>query len=64
MNGADVLLKRPVQVEAPAESRADVSVHGLWKWGTTAMFDIRIANLDVGSYLCMTPENALARAEN
>ena len=27
------------------------------------MFDIRIVNLDVGSYLRMTPEKALAQAE-
>ena len=42
---------------------ADVSAHGLWKRGTTAMFDIRIVNLDVGSYLRMTSEKALAKAE-
>ena len=27
------------------------------------MFDIRIVNLDAGSYLCMTSEKALAKAE-
>ena len=27
------------------------------------MFDIRIVNLDAGSYLLMTPEKALAKAE-
>ena len=27
------------------------------------MFDIRIVNLDTGSYLRMTPEKALAKAE-
>ena len=27
------------------------------------MFDIRIVNLNTGSYLRMTPENALAKAE-
>ena len=27
------------------------------------MFDIRIVNFDVGSYLCMTPEKALSKAE-
>ena len=31
--------------------------------GTTTMFDIRIFNLDAGSYLRMTPEKALAKAE-
>ena len=42
---------------------ADVSAHGFWKRGTTAMFDIIIVNLDAGSYLHMTPEKALAKAE-
>ena len=41
----------------------DVSAHGFWKRGTTAMFDIRIVNLGAGSYLRMTPEKALAKAE-
>ena len=27
------------------------------------MFDIRIVNLNTGSYLCMTPEKAFAKAE-
>ena len=57
------LVGRPVQVEIPAESRSDVSAHGFWKRGTTPMFDIRIVNPDVGTYLCMTPEEALAKAE-
>ena len=51
------------QVVVPAESRADINAHGFWKRGTTAMFDIRIVNLDAGSYLCMTPDKALAKAE-
>ena len=51
---ASRLLGRPVQVKVPAESRVDVSTHVFWKRGTTAMFDIRIFNLDAGSYLCMT----------
>ena len=29
--------------------------------GTTALFDIIIVNLDVGSYLCMKTEKALAK---
>ena len=63
MNGEAVLARSPGQVEVPAESRADVSAHGIWKRGTTAMFDFRIFNLDAGSYLRMTPEKYLAKSE-
>ena len=42
---------------------SDVSAHGFWKRGTTAMFDIRTINLDADSYLRMTPEKALTKAE-
>ena len=63
VNGAEKLIGQTGQVVVPAESRADVSAHGFWKRGTTAMFDIRIVNLDAGSYLRMTPEKALAKAE-
>ena len=41
----------------------DVSAHGFWNWGSTAVFDIRIIKLDMGSYLCTTPEKALANTE-
>ena len=51
VNGAVILIEQPGQVVVPAESRADVSAHGFWKRGTTAMSDIRIVNLDAGSYL-------------
>ena len=63
VNGAAILLEQPGQVQVPAESRANVSAHGFWKRGTTAMFDIQLVILDVGSYLCMTPEKALEKAE-
>ena len=62
-NGAVILLGRPGQVQDSAESRADVSAHGFWKRGTTLMFDIQIVNFDAGSYLRMTSEKALAKAE-
>ena len=58
-----VLARRLGQVEVPAESRADVSAHSFWKRGTTAIFDIQIVNLDVGSSLRMTLEKDLAKAE-
>ena len=63
VNGAARLTGQPGQVVVPAESREDVSAHGFWKRGTTTMFDIRIVNLDAGSYLRMTPEKAIAKAE-
>ena len=63
VNGAARLVGQPGQVVVPAESRAGVSAHGFWKRGTTTMFNIRIVNLDTGSYLRMTPEKALAKAE-
>ena len=61
--GTDRLVGQPGQAVVHVESRADVRAHGFWKRGTTAMFDIRIVNLDTGSYLRMTPEKALAKAE-
>ena len=63
VNGAARLVGQPEQVVVPADSRADVSAHGFWKQGTTTMFDIRIVKIDAGSYLRMTPENDLAKAE-
>ena len=49
------------QVEVPAESRADIRNHGLWKRGATANFDIIIVDLDEGSYLRMTLKKSLAK---
>ena len=45
VNRASRLLGSPGQVQVPAELRADVSAYGFYKWGTTAMFEIRIVNL-------------------
>ena len=59
----DILLGRPVQVQVPADSRADVSAHGFWNRGTTAIFNIQIFDLNAFSYLRMTPEKDLAKAE-
>ena len=55
VNRAARLVGKRVQVVVPAESRAEVSAHDFWKRGTTVMFEIRIFNLDAGSYLRMTP---------
>ena len=63
VQGEAKLAGRVGKVQVPAESRADVSAQGFWKQGTTAMSDIRIFNLDAGSYLHMIPENALAKSE-
>ena len=45
------------------KSRADVFIRGFWKWGTSALFDMRIVNLDAVSYLRQTSAKALAAAE-
>ena len=63
VNRSTVLVRWPGQVEVPAELREDVSAHGFWKRGTTVMFDIRIVNLNAGSYLRMMPEKALTKVE-
>ena len=55
--------RRTEQEAVTTESRADVSAHGLWKQGTTVMFDIIITNLNVGSYLHMTPKKSLSKTE-
>ena len=47
----------------PGDSRADISVHGLWKWGTTALFEMQIFNLDAGSYLRQTSTKALTTTD-
>ena len=48
---------------APEETWADIGAHGFWRQGTTALFDIRIVNLDAGSNLRRTPEKDLVKAE-
>ena len=51
------------QATVPGESQADVSIHGLWKLVTTALFDMRIFNLDAVSYLRQTSAKALETVE-
>ena len=53
-----------VQVTLPDESQLYKSVHGLWKWGTSALFDMQIVNLDTGSYVHQKYAKALSTAEN
>ena len=62
-NRAAEISRRPGHIAVSSEPREDVSLHSVWKWGTTAMFDIIIVNLNVGSYLRMTPKKNLAKAE-
>ena len=45
------------------ESREDVYVHSIWKWGTSALFDVQIVNLDAGSYLRQMSANTLETVE-
>ena len=45
------------------ESWSDVSIHGFWKCGTSAIFDMQVFNLYAGSYLQQTSGKALATAE-
>ena len=51
-----------VHITVPAESRADISAHVLWKQVTTTMFNVQIVNLDVSSYLHITPKKTLTKA--
>jgi hypothetical protein len=48
--------------QAPA-LRGDVSAHGFWSRGTTAIFDIRITDTDAGSYRRKDPRKVLQRQE-
>ena len=51
------------QATVPDESRVNVSVHGFWKWGTTALFDMLIFHLHAGSYLRQTSAKALVTVD-
>ena len=61
-DGVDDMGGETRHVKVPAELKSDVSAHGFWKRRTTAMFGIRIINLNVVSYLRMTPKKALEKA--
>ena len=47
----------------PRELRGDISAHGFWRRGTTAIFDVRIADTDAPSYRGQDPKKVLARHE-
>ena len=47
------------QVTITIELQTGIRSHVLWKWGITMIFD----DLNVSSYLCMTTEKLLAKAE-
>ena len=62
-NGEDELVRMPRHVAVHEELMADVSSNVLWKRGTTALFDIIIFNLDVGSYLRKTSKKSFLKEE-
>jgi hypothetical protein len=45
------------------ELRGDVSAHGFWRRGTTAIFDIRVTDTEVASNRGMDPKKVLKRHE-
>jgi hypothetical protein len=47
----------------PRELRGDISAHGFWRRGTTAIFDVRIADTDAPTYRGQDPKKVLARHE-
>ena len=58
-----VLEREEAREQSPGAERGDVSVHGFWKRGTTAIFDVRITNLDAHSHKKQDPHKLLAKAE-
>jgi hypothetical protein len=45
------------------ETRGDVAVHGFWRRGATAIFDIRVTDTDAHTYRALTPRKVLAKHE-
>ena len=57
MNGLErerlVRESKTVKLMVPEYLQAELSAHGFWKWGTTAMFDVKRINPGMGYYLRM-----------
>jgi hypothetical protein len=49
--------------EAAADSRGDIAAHGFWRRGTTAVFDVRIADTDAPTCRGQEPMKVLRRHE-
>jgi hypothetical protein len=49
--------------EIRPEIRGDVAVHGFWRRGATAIFDIRVTDTDAPSYRGMAPKKVLEKHE-
>jgi hypothetical protein len=45
------------------ETRGDVAVHGFWRRGATAVFDIRVTDTNAPTYRGLTPRKVLAKHE-
>ena len=49
--------------ETTDNTMSDIGVHEFCNWGGTALFDLIIINIDVGLYICMSPENYLVKLD-
>jgi hypothetical protein len=61
--GRDVQRAGAQGTEPIPELRGDVAVHGFWKRGTTAIFDVRVTDTDTPSAKGMDPLKVLRRHE-
>jgi hypothetical protein len=50
-------------VEPPPELRGDVGVHGFWRRGATAIFDVRVTDTDAPYHRGQDPHKILAKHE-
>ena len=49
--------------EAPPDIRGDVAVHGFWRRGATAIFDVRVTDTDAPYHRGQAPHKILAKQE-